>query len=81
MEDGRRRAFIKVQTMAKKNLEGGQPPKPVAQIPLSKKRSSEKSDRPPKKPKVTEPTVGTKFEAKEMGMLPGPGKGKGLIKR
>lgn len=60
MEDDKRRAFIKAQAIAKKKPEGGQPPKPVAQIPLSKKRPSEKSNRPSKKPKLTEPTVRTK---------------------
>lgn len=65
----------------KKKLEGSQPPKPVSQISPSKKRPSEKSDRPTKRPKVVDPTAGKKTnEVKETGMLPGPGKGKGLMK-
>ena len=44
MEESRRRAYIK--------QEGNLPPKVMDQANSSKRKSSEKVDRPPKKPKV-----------------------------
>lgn len=67
MEEGRRKAYIKAQATAKKKQDGSFPPKSITQIPPSKKRSSEKSNCPPKKPKET-------------AMLPGRRKGKDLMK-
>ena len=79
MEESRRRAYIKQQAAARKKQEGSLPPKVTGQAnPSTKRKPSEKVDRPPKKPKVmTGPTVG---ETPNTSKLPSkPGKGKGLM--
>ena len=52
MEESRRRAYIKQQTIAWKKQEGNLPLKVMGQANPSKRKPSEKVDRPPKKPKV-----------------------------
>lgn len=53
IEECKRRAFIKQQGTTKNKQEGNLPPKASTQAnPSLKKRLSEKTDRPPKKPKV-----------------------------
>ena len=52
MEDGRRRAYIKQQVVVKKK-EGTCP-----SHPSTKRKPMDKTDRPPKKPKVTVGSVG-----------------------
>ena len=75
MEESRRKAYIKAQATKKKQKSS----KATAQAhPSSKRKPSEKVDRPPKKPKVVaKPIVG---ETAATGKLPPkPGKGKGLM--
>ena len=66
MEDSKRRAYIKQQA-AKKKQEGCQPHKGTGPAnPSTKRKSSEKTDRLPKKPKVVpESIVGLKAKAKK----------------
>ena len=81
MKESKRRAFIKQQATAKKKQEGSLPPKAGGQAnPSTKRKSSVKTDCPPKKPKVTpESAVGLRAETKKTATLPAQGKGKGLM--
>ena len=80
MEDSKRRAYIKQQA-AKKKQEGSQPYKGTSPAnPSTKRKSSEKTDRFPKKPKVfPEFVMGLKAETKKTVTPIGQGKGKGLM--
>ena len=81
MEDSKRRAFIKQQAAAKKKLEGSLPLKTGQANPSTKRKSFEKVDLPPKKPKVLmRPIVGETFATSKLPLKPGLGKGKGLMK-
>lgn len=75
------RAFIKQQAIVKKKQEGILPPKAASQVnPSMKRRPSEKTDRPPKKPKVmVESTIEVKAKIKKTPTLHGSGKSKGLV--
>lgn len=79
MEDNKRRAYIKQQAAKKK--EGSQLPKGTGPANSSTKRKpSEKADRPPKKPKVApESIVGLKAETKKTATPLVQGRGKGLM--
>ena len=76
------RAFIKQQATAKKKHKGSLPPKVTGQAnPSTKRKPSEKVDRPPKKPKVvTGLTVGETPATSKLLPKPSSGKGKGLMK-
>lgn len=76
MEEGKRRAIIKQQDAAKKEQKGSLPPKVAIQVnPSLKKTPLEKTDHPPKKPKVVESVVSVKAKIKKTPTLPGPRKG------
>ena len=78
MEEGKRRAFIKQQVAARKKQEGGLPNKGTGSVnPSTKRKLSEKTDCPPKKPKVTEVvTISATTDPKKPPLV---GKGKGLM--
>lgn len=80
MEDNKRKAYIN-QHAAKKKQEGSQPHKGMGPAnPSTKRKSSEKTDRFPKKPKVVlEFIVGLKAETKKTVTPIGQGKGKKLM--
>ena len=81
MEDNKRSAFIKQQAIVKKKLEGSLPLKTGQANPSTKRKSFEKVDLPPKKPKVvTRPIVGETLATSKLPLKPGLGKGKGLMK-
>ena len=62
-------------------MEGSQPPKAGQANPSTKRKPSEKVDRPPKKPKVgLGPTVGETPAISKLPPKPGPSIGKGLMK-
>ena len=81
MEDSKRRAYIKQQAIAKKKQEKSQLLKGTGPAnPSTKRKSSEKIDRLPKKPKVTpELFVELKAEPKKMTTPFSQGRGKGLM--
>ena len=76
MEDNKRRAYIKQQAAKKKQEPKGMGPA----NPASKRKPSEKTDCPPKIPKVTpDPVIGLKVEPKKTVTPLGQGRGKGLM--
>ena len=81
MEDSKRKAFIKQQAIARKKLEGSLPPKMSQANPSTKRKSSEKVDHHPKKPKVvTGSIIGETLATSKLPPKPGPRKGKSLMK-
>lgn len=78
MEEGKRRAFIKQQVVVRKKQEGGLPNKGTGSVnPSTKRKLLEKTDRPPKKPKVTKvATVDATTDPKKPPLVR---KGKGLM--
>lgn len=80
MDDAKRRVAIKQQA-AKKKQKGSQPSIGMGLSIPSKRKQSEKSNRLPKKLKITlEPVVGLKAEPKRTVTASSPRKGKGLMK-
>ena len=79
MEESKKRAYIKQQVATRRKQEGSLLPKTMGQAnPSTKRKSFEKVDHPPKRPKVmTGPTIGETLEANKLP--PKPGKGKGLM--
>ena len=73
MEDGRRRAYIKQQEAVKKK--GGTCPS----HPSTKRKPMDKTDRPPKKPKVTVGSIRATPTETKLPPPPVHGKGKGLM--
>ena len=74
MEDGRRRAYIKYQAAARKKEGIG------LSNPSTKRKPLDKTNRPPKKPKVTVRSIGvTPTETKLPPTPPVHGKGKGSM--
>ena len=73
MEDGRRRAYIKQQAALKKK-EGTGP-----SHPSTKRKPMDKTNRPPKKPKVMVGFVGATPTETKLPPPPIHGKGKGLM--
>ena len=80
MEDNKRKAYIKQQVVAKKAATKEGPKGMGLAHPLTKRKPSEKTGHPPKKPKVApESVVGLKAEPKKMATLLGQGRGKRLM--
>ena len=83
MEDGKRRAYICQQAAVweKKQKEEGVPPKGTGLVnPFTKRKSSDKIDRHPKKLKVVMgSTVEETPDSNKLPPLPRLGKGKGLM--
>ena len=73
MDDGRRRAYIKQQVVAGKK-EGMGPSNPS-----TKRKPLDKTDHPPKKPKVTVGFVGVTPPKTKLLSPPVHGRGKGLM--
>ena len=74
MEDGKRRAYIHQQATVwvKKQKEKGMPPKGTNLVnPFTKRKKSDKINRPPKKPKVvTGSTVKETLDSNKLPPLP-----------
>ena len=75
MEESGRRAYIKQQAAAMKKQERSLPSKVMGQAnPSTKRKSSEKEDHPPKRPKVvTGSTVGETPTTSKLPLKPGEG--------